>query len=117
MIDVSDGVASESLHLARNSNVRLDIECANLPVSRALRTYAREHDLDPLGLILNGGEDYELLFVTDTPESRIRKAFASANLGTPVTAIGRVSRGRGIRTFGPDGRPLKPVDSRFEHFG
>lgn len=116
MIDVSDGVASEALHLATSSQVRLEINVANLPISRALKSYTRVHDLDPTALILNGGEDYELLFTTNLSEHRIRKAFATAKIRTPVTAIGKVVNGQGLGLLDSEGRPMKLNGSRFEHF-
>lgn len=117
LIDISDGVASEAAHIARESRVRVRIETATLPVSRALGTYARAHAVDPFRWILYGGEDYELLFATDTPLERIRKAFADQGIKTPVTAVGRTVKGRGLRLLDADGRPLREPKKRFQHFG
>jgi thiamine-monophosphate kinase len=116
MIDVSDGVASESAHLARESGLRVDLELERLPVSGALRAHASACSLDPADFILNGGEDYELLFVTDTPVERIRRAFAAATLKTRVTPIGSTAKGRGLRILDAAGREVPQPGSRFEHF-
>jgi thiamine-monophosphate kinase len=63
LLDVSDGVASEAWHLATSSQVRvvLDTELLHAAVSPALRGACRELTLDPLTLMLFGGEDYALL--------------------------------------------------------
>lgn len=62
MIDVSDGLASEALHLARNSGLGVRIYDQNLPIDPSTYSTARDFNLDPTTCALNGGEDYELLF-------------------------------------------------------
>lgn len=116
MIDVSDGVASEAAHLARESGVRVDLDLENLPVSPALRAWTRARASDPIDFILDGGEDYELLFATSTPLERIRQAFSLAGLATPVTSIGRTSRGSGLHLLDAEGRDVRRATFRFEHF-
>lgn len=62
MIDISDGLASEALHIARSSGLGVRIYDDKLPIDPATYRTARDFDLDPSTCALNGGEDYELLF-------------------------------------------------------
>ena len=62
MIDISDGLASEVMHLCKNSNLGAVIMEDKLPIDEQTYEAAREFNLEPLTCILNGGEDYELLF-------------------------------------------------------
>jgi thiamine-monophosphate kinase len=62
MIDVSDGLASELLHLSKSSGVGIRIFEDKLPIDQLVYETAVEFNLDPLTCALNGGEDYELLF-------------------------------------------------------
>ncbi|NOT76108.1 MAG: thiamine-phosphate kinase [Cyclobacteriaceae bacterium] len=62
MIDVSDGLASELLHISRNSNVGVRIFEDKIPIDENAFNTAVEFKLDPYTCALNGGEDYELLF-------------------------------------------------------
>ena len=62
MIDVSDGLASELFHLSKNSGVGLSIFEENLPLDRRTYEAAVEFNIDPVTCMMNGGEDYELLF-------------------------------------------------------
>jgi thiamine-monophosphate kinase len=62
MIDVSDGLSSELLHIAKQSNVGCLIHEEKIPVHDETRSTAFEFGLDPTTCALNGGEDYELLF-------------------------------------------------------
>jgi len=65
MIDVSDGLASELFHIAKQSNVGLFIEETKLPIHQEAQLKAISFNLDPLTCALHGGEDYELLFTVD----------------------------------------------------
>ena len=62
MIDVSDGVASEVLHLCKSSNVGCVIYENKLPIHEEALLMASEFNLSPLTCAMNGGEEYELLF-------------------------------------------------------
>ena len=62
MIDISDGLASELFHLAKNSEVGVTIYEDKLPIAKMTYDTAVEFNLDPITCALNGGEDYELLF-------------------------------------------------------
>lgn len=65
MIDVSDGLASELLHIAKNSKVGLSIYEDKIPIAKPTYDTAVEFKIDPITAVLNGGEDYELLFTID----------------------------------------------------
>jgi len=62
MIDISDGLASEVLHLCKNSGNGAVIYEEKLPIDHRMATVAHEFKLDPATCALSGGEDYELLF-------------------------------------------------------
>jgi len=62
MIDISDGLASEVLHLCKSSGLGAVIMEDKLPIDEQTYATALEFNLEPLTCILNGGEDYELLF-------------------------------------------------------
>ena len=62
MIDVSDGLASEILHLCKDSNVGCRVFEDRIPMNKKAIDVAKEFDIVPCVAALNGGEDYELLF-------------------------------------------------------
>ena len=62
MMDVSDGISSDVLHLCKQSVVGCRIYEEKLPISDESRKAAFKFGLDPTVCALNGGEDYELLF-------------------------------------------------------
>lgn len=62
MMDVSDGISSEVLHLCRQSGLGCRIYEEKLPISDDSRKAAYKFGLDPTVCALNGGEDYELIF-------------------------------------------------------
>jgi thiamine-monophosphate kinase len=62
MIDVSDGLASDLLHVCKLSGTGCRIYYGKIPVDTETCKAAEEFNIDPLIPALNGGEDYELLF-------------------------------------------------------
>lgn len=73
MIDVSDGLASELFHIAKNSNLGIRIYDDKVPIDHITYETAIEFKLDPLTCALNGGEDYELLFtISKSDQEKIK---------------------------------------------
>ncbi len=62
MIDVSDGLSSEIMHICLHSKVGCDIYEDKIPVSEELMSSCEEFNLNSTTVALSGGEDYELLF-------------------------------------------------------
>jgi thiamine-monophosphate kinase len=62
MIDVSDGLSSEVLHLCKQSDVGCVLYEEKIPVHDLTRQFAYKLELDPTACALSGGEDYELVF-------------------------------------------------------
>jgi len=62
MIDISDGLSSEIIHLCKQSGVGCNLYEDKLPLDPQLITVCEEFDIDSTTVAINGGEDYELLF-------------------------------------------------------
>lgn len=65
MIDVSDGLASEIMHICKQSDKGCSIYEEKIPIDPMSYETAREFNLDPTVCALSGGEDYELLFTVN----------------------------------------------------
>lgn len=65
MIDVSDGLSSETMHLCKQSNVGCELYENKIPLDPQVISTCEEFDIDSTTIALNGGEDYELLFTID----------------------------------------------------
>ena len=74
MIDISDGLSSEIIHLCKNSNAGCNLFEEKIPIDFATKKMAEELNINPLVAALNGGEDYELLFTVPLGDyEKIRK--------------------------------------------
>ena len=62
MIDISDGLSSEIIHLCKNSGVGVNLFEEKIPLDPAVISACEEFGLDSTTIALSGGEDYELLF-------------------------------------------------------
>ena len=85
MIDISDGLASEVLHICRASKTGCNLYEEKFPIDQLTHDKAREFHLDPTMCVLSGGEDYELLFtVSQVDYDKIK--------GNPnLTVIGHIT--------------------------
>ena len=101
MIDVSDGLLADLGHICEVSGVAATVELNRLPLSPAARAIV---DADPAvhPLLATGGDDYELLF-TAPPEAGAEIAALSAGLGLPITEIGAIAAGEGVRLLDAGG--------------
>lgn len=62
MIDISDGLSSEILHICKQSDTGCVLYEEKIPINDDARQFAYKLELDPTACALSGGEDYELLF-------------------------------------------------------
>ncbi|MCY3714132.1 MAG: thiamine-phosphate kinase [Gemmatimonadetes bacterium] len=116
MIDVSDGLSSDALHVGRDSGVGLNLNGNALPIAEETRRAMEELRLDPIGTALESGEEFELLCAV-APEGVERLAAELAErTGTALTPIGEcLSADRGYTFTDHTGnRPLRPEG--YEHF-
>lgn len=88
MIDVSDGLISDMMHICAASNLAAEIEEELIPIDPLTRRVASEFGEIPLDYALFGGEDYELLFTLD--EKDFTKLYS---LEGNIRAIGRIEEG------------------------
>lgn len=65
MIDISDGLSSEIIHICKQSNVGCNLYEEKLPIDPTLISVCEEFNIDSTTVAINGGEDYELLFTID----------------------------------------------------
>ncbi len=88
MIDISDGLSSEILHICKNSKVGCDIYEDKIPLDYQTKKFAEELSINPLVAALNGGEDYELLFtVSISDHDKIKN-------DPDITIIGHITEER-----------------------
>lgn len=88
-LDLSDGLAGDASHIARRSNLDLEIDVTQLPISPQCEHAAQKLEHRVLDWALGGGEDYELLLcVAPHDVSLVTEAVQNAT-GTRVTSIGR----------------------------
>jgi thiamine-monophosphate kinase len=113
-IDISDGLAADLGHICERSKLGADVYVAQVPHSPLLarltdRAAAQE-------ALLSGGDDYELCF-TAPVRRRSRVQALGKRLGLPLTRIGTMRRGRGVRLLRPDGSAVRIGTRGFDHFG
>lgn len=79
MIDVSDGLSSEIMHLCKQSEVGCNLFEDKIPLDQQVITACEEFNMDSTTIALNGGEDYELLFTVsqdDFPKIKANPNFS-----------------------------------------
>lgn len=97
MIDISDGLSSELFHIASSSSCGITIYEDKLPIDQLTYDTMRDMNIDPTTAMLNGGEDYELLFsIRQEDYEKIK------HLPT-VTTIGHVTA-KGMTLISKDGK-------------
>lgn len=118
-IDVSDGLLGDLGHVLRASCVGAELQMSAPGRLMACGGDALDACVPPahqLACVLAGGDDYELAF-TAAPGRRDAIADAARASGTPVTRIGRIVPGDGVRVFDADGVPIRGNWRSFDHFG
>jgi len=117
MIDVSDGILTDLSRLLERDGLGAVLAEESFPVSGSFRAASGALGIDPLAAFLAGGEDYELLMAV-RPGRRGRFLRAARAFPSGATAIGVVTKARGIRVRRADGSWVEGpgLPTGFEHF-
>lgn len=111
MIDISDGLASDLMHICKSSNVGAYLEEAQIPIHDEARLQAIEFHMDPITCALHGGEDYELLF-TVAPEDLEKVRFMES-----VYIIGDIVEAEEGLKLHTTGGQIVPLEAQgWKHF-
>ncbi|MGA9325128.1 MAG: thiamine-phosphate kinase [Salegentibacter sp.] len=85
MIDISDGLSSEVIHICKNSKVGVNLYEEKIPLDPAVISVCEEFEIDSTTIALSGGEDYELLFTIS------QKDFDKIKGNPHLTVIGHMT--------------------------
>ncbi|MDM9650230.1 thiamine-phosphate kinase [Pseudomonas wenzhouensis] len=108
-LDISDGLLADCGHIARASQVALEIELEQVPLSAALRAFAGEEQARLCALA--GGDDYRLAFTL--PPARLAELQAA---WPGIRVIGRVQAGSGVRLLDAAGQTIEAPRGGYQHF-
>jgi len=103
MMDISDGLSSEILHISKQSNLGCVIYEERLPIAVEMKNAAYKFQIDPTACALSGGEDYELLFTIDQND------YDKIKLNEDISVIGYMTereKGTNIITKGESTYPI-----------
>jgi len=113
-MDLSDGLAGDLGHLLQASGCGAQLEAAVLSPLLAAHDASLD-DATRLGLVLGGGDDYELLFSAPEAQQNAVQAAGQA-AGVALTRIGRLEAEPGLRLVDAFGRPLDGRYTSYDHF-
>ena len=111
-MDSSDGLSTCLNEMAKQSNKQFFID--KLPANPKLLEFASKNKLDPLNLIFNGGEEYEIVFTTSPRNVKKLQAFAKRSK-INLIEIGRVIQGKGVVLLHND-KKIILKDKGWRHF-
>ena len=103
MMDISDGLSSEILHINKQSNLGCMIYEGKIPIAEEMRNAAYKFQIDPTACALSGGEDYELLFTVNQND------YDKITLNKDISVIGYMTeaeKGAHIITKGDSTHPI-----------
>lgn len=112
MIDISDGLASDLMHICSQSNTGCRIYDEKIPIDGKTSMTAIDFNLDPIMCALNGGEDYELLFT-------VKQSDFDKIKGNPhMSVIGHMTDGsEGLYYVDKNGSMVELQAQGWNHFG
>lgn len=85
MIDISDGLSSELLHISKMSAVGCTVYEDKIPIDDDTVKFSKEFNISPLTPALNGGEDYEIMFTINQKDYKKIKEIKNVNVIGHIT--------------------------------
>ncbi|MDO5760457.1 MAG: thiamine-phosphate kinase [Bacteroidota bacterium] len=111
MMDISDGLASECLHLCKESKVGCEVYLEKIPIDYQTIKTLEEFKILPETAALNGGEDYELLFTID------QKDYEKIKDEKNISVIGYITdESLGCKLVTPQNTTMDIKAQGFNHF-
>ena len=111
MIDISDGLASELMHICTQSDLGAVIYEEKIPIDPMTYDRAREFGIDPTTAALNGGEDYELLFTINADD------FEKIKGNPDITVVGYTTHKNAGLTLISKSQTSHPIKAQgWDHF-
>lgn len=112
MIDLSDGLAGDLGHILKASGAGAEVELNSLPVSEEGAGFSSREIVQ---MAVAGGDDYELCFTVPVEKEKLLPTIA-AEAGFPLTRIGRIIDGSGIRWLDAAGNEVDLDVESYHHF-
>lgn len=111
MIDISDGLASEVMHICKNSSVGAVVYERDVPIDIETKQMAIKFNIDPITAALSGGEDYELLFTLNPKDAEKLKMIPDVHI------IGEIrEKEYGINLISESGKTYQLKAQGWRHF-
>ena len=111
MIDVSDGISSDLVHISQSSNLGFKVFEDKLPISKEVKKISKELNLDYISSALNGGEEYEILFSLSPEDfNKIDKKVSD------ISPIGFFTNNKDKTIVGRDGSEDELKSYGWKHF-
>ena len=116
MIDVSDGISSDLMHILNASSRKGNIELEKIPMANSLLNFCKTHQINPTELALSGGEDYVLLLTIQTEAFEdIAKNFMD-EFQKPLYPIGKIEDGTPEINYYKDNKKVENISKGYSHF-
>ena len=108
-IDISDGLIQDLRHILKASKVGASLLLNDIPCEKFIHT-SKQYQF-----VLNGGDDYELLFTAAKKNRTFIKKIAKKT-NTPVTMIGNITKKKALNILSEQGKSIKFNPKGFDHF-
>jgi thiamine-monophosphate kinase len=112
-IDISDGLLADLSHILERSTVGAELQFPRIPLPESFAQLSNQRLVQQC--LLAGGDDYELCFTAASTQREIIEKLAE-NLALPLTRIGTIVAGEGLRLIGTEGSAMKIERLGYDHF-
>ncbi|MBE9469150.1 MAG: thiamine-phosphate kinase [Bacteroidetes bacterium] len=116
MMDISDGISSDLMHILDASAKSAHVHTEKLPISNSLRNAAIKNNWDPVELASAGGEDYELLFTVDAKNFDSLQKEYKTHFSEEIFIIGEIKQGQAEISWFNNGKNIIINKNGFNHF-